>query len=86
MMVVGKGDCARGFAKGLCERACERMARGLVRDLRDGGIGLARDLRERVFGVHGVIHSRQAIRTAMDINHQTAMRSPFPCRHRRSLQ
>ena len=30
--------------------------------------GFARDLRERFFGVHVVIHSRKAIRTAMDEN------------------
>ena len=35
---------------------------------------------ERFFGVHGLIHSLKAIRTARDTNLQKAMRSPFPCR------
>ena len=35
---------------------------------------------ERVLGVHGVIHSRKAIRTDRETNRQKAMRSPFPCR------
>ena len=39
----------------------------------------ARIVRE-VLGVHGVIHSPKAIKTARDTNHQTAMCSPFPCR------
>ena len=77
-------DCARGVVKDLSERGCEGMARGLARglarDLSDGGIGLARNLSERVFGVHGVIQSLKAIRTARETNHQKAMRSPFPRR------
>ena len=40
----------------------------------------------RGFGVHGVIRSFKAIRTPRETNHQKAMCSPFPCRHRRSLQ
>ena len=39
----------------------------------------ARIVRE-VLGIHGVIHSPKAIKTARDTNHQTAMCSPFPCR------
>ena len=49
----------------------ERVCEGIVR----GGLGF-----------YGVIHSLKAIKTAREINHQKAMRAPFPCRHRRSLQ
>ena len=51
---------------------------------------LGREAGERTdgggLGFHGVIHSLKAIKTAMDTNLQKATRSPFPCRHRRSLQ
>ena len=82
----GNGD---GFCEGIMrengERACERMVRGFARDLSDGGIGLARGLHERVWG-SGRDPFVQSIRTARETNRQKAMRSPFPCRHRRSLQ
>ena len=71
-----EGGMVMGFARGTYpltpflrgrgngERVCERMAMGFARDLSDGGIGLARDLRERVFGIHGIIHSFKAIKVA----------------------
>ena len=50
------------------------------------GDGSSEGLCEGGWGFYGVIHSPKAIRTALDANLQKAMRSPFPCRHRRSLQ
>ena len=49
-------------------------------------MGFARDLSEGDLGFHGAIHSLKAIKTALDANLQKAMCSPFPRRHRRSLQ
>ena len=49
-------------------------------------MGFARALNERGLDFYGIIHSLKAIRTARETNHQKAMYSPFPCRHRRSLQ
>ena len=53
---------------------------------RGNGERFCEGLRERGLGFYGVIHSPKAIKTARDTNHQKAMRSPFHCRHRRSLQ
>ena len=58
------------FASLIVGYACAYEERGMAS-------GFARDLRERVFGFYGVIHSVKAIKTARETNYQKAMRSPF---------
>ena len=83
--------------EGNCERFCEGGVRDFLSrpigtyppnppSCEEGGNGerVCEGFAREVFGVHGVLHSLKAIKTARDTNLQKAMRSPFPCRH--SLQ